>query len=61
MSRTYDIEHPTPAETKRIVRAATRFLKVIDDITTEDFSKGAERLEREELRQALSALEGASK
>jgi len=43
-----------------LLEKAERFLEVIDNITTEDFSKGAERPEREALRLAIAHAKGES-
>ena len=39
-----------------VVLAAQRLLEKIDNLTTDDFSKGGERQEREALRAALKKL-----
>ena len=41
--------------TDAVIQAAAALLAKIDDITTEDFSRGGERDEREALRRALLA------
>jgi hypothetical protein len=42
---------------QNLLKAAKALLAKIDDITTEDFSKGAEREEREALRVAILKAE----
>ena len=43
-------------EIKAVVQAAVALLERVDSITTEDFSKGGERKQREALRVALTEL-----
>lgn len=49
----------TAEQVNRIIRAARALLARIDNITTDDFMRGGERLEREALRSALAAIDGA--
>ena len=45
---------------QNVTETARLFLARIDNITTEDFSKGGDRFEREVLRTALAALDVAN-
>lgn len=47
-------------ETAEVVRLARALLERLDNMTTEQFSRGEERIEREALRRALDELEKES-
>jgi hypothetical protein len=46
------------ADVAEVVHTARRLLHQVDHITTNDFRRGGERLEREQLREALARLLG---
>jgi uncharacterized protein YdhG (YjbR/CyaY superfamily) len=56
--------HPNPASIlvaayQRVASAADSFLGLIDNLTPEQFERGEERVEREQLRVALDLLKAA--